>query len=174
MPFQRGEGPLPTKYNAETVRQAYTLVAIYGATDKMLADVLGVNVRTIQLWKNNHPEFNDIIQAGKIKANAKVANALYENCFDRFVWTEEERIIKGVKYVTRKQIFVQGDKWAQAKFLSIRSPELWSGSSHPSENNTTTNINVLNTGLSTLSIDEIKLLTNIAQKQLTDNVEPIE
>jgi hypothetical protein len=170
MPFERGVGPLKSKYNEETLRQAHVLVAIYGATDAILAQVLGVTVRTIQLWKTNHPEFNDLIQAGKHRANANVAKALYDNCFDRMITVEEERCIKGHIIVTKKQIFVPGDKYAQAKFLSLRSPELWSEGQRAAEVNNNT-INVLNAGLSTLSIEEIKLLTNIAQKQLKANVD---
>jgi hypothetical protein len=165
MPFQRGVGPLPTKYNDEVAHKAHLMCAIYGATDAMLARMLGVTIRTIQLWKVKHPEFLEIVELGKTMANAQVANELYRNCFDRYVTVTEERIIKGVKHTTSKQIFVQGDKWAQVKWLSVRDPEHWSETSRAMEVNNTTNINVLNTAMENLSIDELKILKSITEKQ---------
>lgn len=165
MPFQRGVGPLPTKYNDEVAHKAHLMCAIYGATDVMLAKMLGIALCTLQTWKKNHPEFLEIVTLGKAMSNANVANEWYKNCFDRYVTVEEERIIRGVKYTTKKQIFVQGDKQLQMKWMAVREPEFWSETQRAMEVNNTTNINVLNTAMENLSIDELKILKSITEKQ---------
>lgn len=48
-----------------------------GATDKEIADFFEVTEQTINNWKNDFPEFFESIKAGKIQADANVAQALY-------------------------------------------------------------------------------------------------
>jgi hypothetical protein len=57
---------------------AHKMCAIMGATDKELAAVLDVSLRTIHSWKHQHPEFKEALTTGKAIADAQVAVALYK------------------------------------------------------------------------------------------------
>lgn len=66
----------PTKYNQEYDKQAYKL-CLLGATDKKLADFFEVDEATINRWKEAHETFRESIKNGKVVADAKVAEALF-------------------------------------------------------------------------------------------------
>jgi hypothetical protein len=67
----------PTIYKKEYCEQAYKL-CLLGAIDKELADFFGVQEKTLNNWKHNHPEFLQSIKEGKEIADANVASRLYE------------------------------------------------------------------------------------------------
>ena len=66
----------PTSYKKEYNEQARKL-CLLGATDKVLADFFNVCERTINNWKEEHPEFLQSLRAGKLIADANVSEALY-------------------------------------------------------------------------------------------------
>ena len=70
------KGGRPTKYKKEYNKQAEK-ICVLGATDEFLADYFEVDVSTIGNWKNNHPSFLESIKKGKIEADLKVADSLY-------------------------------------------------------------------------------------------------
>ena len=70
------KGGRPTEYRPEYNEQARKL-CLLGATDAQLADFFGVSETTINNWKLAHPEFLESLKAGKEKADALVAHALY-------------------------------------------------------------------------------------------------
>lgn len=67
----------PTDYREEYNEQARKL-CLLGATDKELADFFGVDERTINRWKDAHPEFCQSLKEGKQIADATVAQRLYQ------------------------------------------------------------------------------------------------
>jgi hypothetical protein len=67
----------PSNYKAEYAEQARKL-CLLGATDKELADFFEVEEKTINNWKLAHKEFLQSIKAGKVIANANVADRLYQ------------------------------------------------------------------------------------------------
>lgn len=67
----------PTKYQAHYPEQARKL-CLLGATDAELGDFFEVDERTINNWKDAHPEFFQSIKRGKIEADANVADRLYQ------------------------------------------------------------------------------------------------
>lgn len=69
-------GGRPTKYQSEFAEQAFKL-CLLGATDKDLSNFFGVCERTINGWKDEHPEFLQSLKGGKEQADAEVANRLY-------------------------------------------------------------------------------------------------
>jgi hypothetical protein len=74
---KKGAGGRPPKYDAKvTAEQAYKL-CLLGATDDDMADFFEVDQRTINRWKNDHPEFCQALKDGKRAADAKVASALF-------------------------------------------------------------------------------------------------
>lgn len=67
----------PTKYKEEYDEQTFHL-CLLGATDKDLASAFDVEEQTINNWKKDFPSFFESIKRGKVEADARVANALYE------------------------------------------------------------------------------------------------
>lgn len=67
-----------TLWKPDYIAIAHNTCAIMGATDKELAGVLGVSVRTIDNWKHQHPEFRTALSTGKLIADTQVAAALYK------------------------------------------------------------------------------------------------
>lgn len=67
----------PTAYTDETAEIVYKL-ALLGATDVEMADILGVDEKTLNNWKHAHPEFLQSITRGKALADANVAERLYQ------------------------------------------------------------------------------------------------
>lgn len=66
----------PTDYKPEYVEQVFKL-CLLRATDKEIADLLGVNEATLNRWKISHPEFCESMSAGREKADADIAKSLY-------------------------------------------------------------------------------------------------
>jgi hypothetical protein len=67
----------PPLYKKEFAQQAYEL-CLLGLTDDEMARVFGVDARTINRWKVDHPEFCQSIKDGKDVADAKVASRLFK------------------------------------------------------------------------------------------------
>jgi hypothetical protein len=70
------KGGRPTKYKPEYDEQVYKL-CLLGATDEQLADFFGVAVQTIHNWVAEHDGFLEARKNGKERADANVAEALY-------------------------------------------------------------------------------------------------
>jgi hypothetical protein len=76
----------PSKYRKIYEGIAYEM-ALLGATDQALADAIDVNVDTIYDWKKKYRGFSEALRRGKILADGKVANALYQRAIG-FEYTE--------------------------------------------------------------------------------------
>jgi hypothetical protein len=76
MATQRPRGR-PTRYKAEYAEQAFKL-CLLGATDANLADFFEVSEKTINTWKDAHPDFLQSLKAGKDEADANVGERLYQ------------------------------------------------------------------------------------------------
>lgn len=70
------KGGRPTGYKEEYNDQALKLARL-GATDKELADFFSVDERTINRWKEAHPQFCQSLKEGKLMSDARVSEALY-------------------------------------------------------------------------------------------------
>ena len=67
----------PTTYRPEYAEQARKLCR-NGATDREIADILGVCVRTFYRWRAEYDEFAEALKVGKEFADDRVERALYE------------------------------------------------------------------------------------------------
>jgi transposase len=67
----------PTKYEGEKTCTLVYKLALLGATDEEMADILNVEESTVNNWKNSYPEFLESIKRGKEEADATVAQKLY-------------------------------------------------------------------------------------------------
>ncbi len=72
---ERGMGR-PTVYRADHPERARKL-ALLGLTDEEIADAFGVATSTFYLWLKEFPGFSEAIKAGKVIADAEVAESLY-------------------------------------------------------------------------------------------------
>jgi len=115
----------PTDYRTEFAAQAYEC-CLMGADDDGLADYFGVSSRTIKRWKRNYDDFCHAVLNGKLKADAKVAAALYKSAIgDHFI--TEERIVNtsdGHEIVQIKRQ-VEPNVNAQRMWLHNRQPDKW-------------------------------------------------
>ena len=66
----------PTKYKPEFCELARKTAEI-GAIDGEIANIIGVAESTLNLWKEEHPEFSEALKAGKAVADSKVQKSLY-------------------------------------------------------------------------------------------------
>jgi len=66
----------PTLFKKEYVDQVYK-IALLGAKEEEIADILGVSVRTVNYWKTQSKDFLHALRSGKIAADCNVADSLY-------------------------------------------------------------------------------------------------
>lgn len=72
-----GSAGRPTCYREKYNKQAYRL-CLLGATDDELAEFFEVDVSTINRWKIDHSGFYESLKKGKMSADSRVAERLYE------------------------------------------------------------------------------------------------
>lgn len=118
------KGGRPTKYKKEFNEQAVKLCR-KGWIDTELADFFGVDVSTLNRWKEAHPQFRESLKSGKRHSDDKVEDALYNRALGyEYKETREEVSADGEKTtVTTKQL--AGDTTAQIFWLKNRQPERW-------------------------------------------------
>lgn len=81
----------PTSYLKDYDDLVFKL-CLLGATDVQLAEAFDVSVRTIDAWKLKYRTFSASLRAGKLKADAYVANALYQRAIGSV--TSEQHLVK--------------------------------------------------------------------------------
>lgn len=127
---EENAGGRPSKYQPEYAEQARKL-CLLGATDVELGDFFEVCVATINNWKNEHPGFLESIRAGKVKADAEVADSLYKRATGEEV--QLEKVVKrddGSYEAIRYKSYIPGDPSAAYKWLLNRRSQNWSDKQH--------------------------------------------
>lgn len=112
-------------YQPEYADQARKL-CLLGATDAELADFFEVATSTIYNWKNEHPAFLEAIRAGKVKADAEVADSLFRRATGEHV--QIEKLVKkdnGEYEAMRLTQYIPGDPAAAYKWLLNRRRQNW-------------------------------------------------
>src|SRR5216683_2674105 len=116
----------PTIYRPELATLARKL-ALLGATDQEMADALGIDQGTLDRWKMRHKEFRIAIQHGKIRADAEVAQSLYNRA--RGMSLPAVKIFQGTPeggpVIVPYQEHLAPDVGAAKLWLSRRQPERW-------------------------------------------------
>ncbi len=77
MKKEKNKGGRPTAYKKEYCEQAEKL-CLLGATDAQMADFFGVGEKTINNWKEKHPEFLQSLKEAKGTADSRVERSLFE------------------------------------------------------------------------------------------------
>jgi hypothetical protein len=111
----------PTKYKEEYNYQAYKL-CLLGVTDKELSEFFNISESTLNLWKQEHLEFSESVNRGKLIADAEVAESFHKRAIGYTY--EEETYEKGVhtKTVVKE---VAPDPGAALNWLKNRQPNKW-------------------------------------------------
>jgi hypothetical protein len=112
-------------YRVEFNEQARKL-CLLGYIDAELASFFGVSETTINNWKLQYPAFLESIRAGKVGADAEVADSLYRRATGESIIVE--RVVKDAEgkhdVITLKQ-FVPGEVQAQRLWLMNRRKADW-------------------------------------------------
>jgi len=117
-------GGRPTRYRKEFAEQARKLCFL-GFTDVQLADFFEVTEKTINNWKQRHPEFLQSLKSGKAIADGDVVESLFQRACG--YEHEEDKIFQ---YEGRPVIVPTVKKYAPDPvsmifWLKNRQPELW-------------------------------------------------
>jgi len=101
----------PTLYRPELAELCRRL-ALLGATDQAMADVLGIDQVTLNRWKTRHTAFSIAIEHGKIRADAEIAESLFNRA--------RGMSVPAVKIPAEIRAALQRDKGVSLAFTSIR------------------------------------------------------
>jgi transcriptional regulator with XRE-family HTH domain len=160
-----GDKHIPnTQWNEDRPRQVY-MMALLGLTEKQMCDVMGIHQNTLTYWKStNKSGIDEMIRRGKEEADMKVVESFYNNCIDRYVEEEEVHVYKGQPIKVKVKKFIQGDKWAQARWLALRRKEQWSEVQRVEMLNL--NLNLTKIDFSGLTEEDLLLAKKIGLTQL--------
>lgn len=118
------KGGRPSSYKPEYAEQAQKLCRL-GATDKELADFFGVQERTINNWKAEHPVFLQSLKEGKGLADAEVADKLYRRATGYSHPDTHVSNYQGLITLTPLTKHYPPDTTAAIFWLKNRRPDLW-------------------------------------------------
>lgn len=126
--------PVPGPGRKSLYREQFADMArklcLLGATDEELAAFFEVNTATIYRWQNEHPAFCEAIRAGKVQADANVADSLYKLATGHHV--QAEKVVRkagGEFEAVRYQQYIPGDASAAYRWLLNRRRQNWSDAS---------------------------------------------
>lgn len=127
--FQPGHnlpGPgRPSNYDSSMNDQARKL-ALLGMTDAEVGKFFGVDERTINRWKDDHPGFCQSLNEGKVAADANVAESLYKRATGEFVeFQKAYKAENGQVEVVTLKAWQPGDPGAAKLWLTNRQPAKW-------------------------------------------------
>lgn len=127
--LEKHKGGRPTKYDPEFVNIAYRMCE-RGFVDKDIAHVLDVSESTINLWKQEYPEFSESIKSGKKEYDEAVVRCLRHRAIgyshpDEKIFTYEGEIIRAE---TTK--YYPPETAACIYWLNNRQPDKWSNKHH--------------------------------------------
>lgn len=114
----------PTKYRDEFVEQARKL-ALLGAIDEEIAGFFDIHFTTLYHWKDAHPEFAEAIKAGKLLADAEIANSLYHRAKGYSHDDVYPSSYEGHVTLTPIVKHYPPDTQAATRWLLNRQPEKW-------------------------------------------------
>ncbi len=127
-------GGRPTKYKPEYEEQVYKL-CLEGFTDKQIAGFFKVDERTINNWKDKHPEFFQSLKRGKDEYDSDVIEKSLAKRASGYQYTEVTRAVSKeadpttgkpqlvtIKEVTKE---VAPDPTSMIFWLKNRRPDRW-------------------------------------------------
>lgn len=114
------------KWRPEYAGLARKVAAVLGATDREIAEVFSVDVRTFHRWKLEHPELVKALKPGKEVPDSRVERSLY-NRATGYSFDSEELFVDrhGVEHRMTCVKHVPPDVTAQIFWLKNRRPDEW-------------------------------------------------
>jgi len=130
----RMPGGRPTSYRPAHAEQARKLCR-NGATDREVADILGICIRTFYRWRIEHDDFAAALVTGKDIADDRVERALYQRaCGYEY---DDVKIFKpaGAKAPVEVPVIVHvpADVAAARHWLAMRRPLPWAARKESAE-----------------------------------------
>lgn len=113
------------KYKPEMADIARRLCTQFGATDQQVADILGVDRRTITHYKLKHEEFAEALRVGKAPADENVKKSLYMRAMGYDYYVEEIVVIKGEIHKVEVRKHLPPDGPACMYWMKNRDKENW-------------------------------------------------
>ena len=123
-PEHKRRGGRPSDFEDEFVEQARKL-AVLGATDIEIADILGVSVRTVYRWKASVPAFCQALKVGKAEADDRVERSLFSRANGYEHDEMDIRVVNGEIVQTPIRKYYPPDTTAAIFWLKNRRPDLW-------------------------------------------------
>jgi hypothetical protein len=116
----------PSSYRPDFAEQARKLCR-NGATDREIADILGVCVRTFYRWRAEHDDFAEALRTGKELADDRVERALYERACGYDYDDKKVFHPSGAKepVIVPIRVHVPADVGAARQWLASRRPKRW-------------------------------------------------
>lgn len=114
----------PSKYKQEYAEQAKKL-CLLGATDAKLADFFEVDEATINRWKHDFPDFCKSLKAGKIQADAEIAESLFNRAKGYVAPDLDIKMYEGEIIETPYMKHYPPDATSMIFWLKNRQPDLW-------------------------------------------------
>lgn len=114
----------PSKYRPEFCEMAYKF-CLMGATDKRLAELLDVSERSINEWKEVHPEFSQSIANGREIADAEIAHSMYHRAKGYSHPEDDIRVVANTITITPTVKHYPPDTTAASLWLRNRQGDKW-------------------------------------------------
>lgn len=121
---KKNAGGRPSEYRRTYCEQVEKLLAL-GATNEKVAEFFEVSVSALKRWMKSHPEFRTAMRVGRIRADAEIADSLFQRA-------------KGYRHKATKILQYEGkvitvpytevyppDTQAIKFWLTNRQPRLW-------------------------------------------------
>jgi hypothetical protein len=156
-----------SKWDDGFLNKVYEMCKL-GSTDELLAIALDVSTTTIQKWKRDKPEFNEIIAKAKAKINHSVGVAFLLSCTGYDYYEEEEYTdhLTGKTTIKRFKKHKCGDSIAQYRYLNLRQRDEWCDEASRNAGSTNITINNINQlDLKMLNTEELKLALKLGMQQ---------
>lgn len=100
-------------------------LALLGLTDEEMAKFFGVHVSTFYTWKRENSALHEAVNAGKIVADANVAESLYKRATGEHVQIEKVVKREGVHEVIKVMTYIPGEAGAALNWLKNRRRGDW-------------------------------------------------
>jgi len=117
-------GRRPSQYHPDYVRIARSMARL-GATNKEIAEALGISLSCLRAWRGTYKKFATAIKIGKEQANERVKEAMYEKAcgysYDDIEYKVVDKKLIGVPVVKH----FPPDTRAGMFWLMNRDPENW-------------------------------------------------
>ena len=97
-----------------------------GLSDEQIAENMGINIRTLYRWKNEHCQLCHALKKGKEVVDRQVENALLKRALGyKYTETTKERIDGSLVVTKTVEKEVVPDTTAQIFWLKNRKPNEW-------------------------------------------------